>query len=1716
MKIRELSDYIKQKTNSDIEYNTQLKLLTKADLLLTKLYGEFDDPEGFLKGELTKLSSFAEDSDDQVFYEFLQNAKDANGSGLWVFMDQKLGVIILNDGEPFHTNPDITDGSLFSFLGKGKGGKFKDSTKSGEKGMGSKLMYNMLVPYNSSGNLSGMSERLAEALSEDQTGPILFSWSKQDINALRRILNVNDLSGIQTEGSENPILCKLFLSYFPALPNQSLNYLGKDVIPFGQLEFNQFKNCLSEALKFFKSDELFYSPGSILYIPAHESTIQKLEGGLEEICKGLAQSLSVLSIDGSLNKLKRVIFGDKKIEKEEFQFIPITVQNDGIAINASIVFSLTRNEKQKSLPNIFTDYFPISKEIHGLGYILRCKKFNILDNRQKLRKNESNKFTAFANKLIESWSQIPDSSYSPFLGSLAISHDPEEGEEILLFHEIVKAYAINQIPTSYPDIPRVKADEVIALPTGFEKMNISELLVGKYPLHPSLYEYYNDGLDNWGIESYSLSRVFHEAGVEKSKEFFQDSKEYLKLVQQIEFENETDNLYEIPFIPTFTGYLSIKEFCEEENTFLFFPQNQFGSFRKQCEKENVQIKFSSGVNDFLELSYYPNIKSLIESNWDSDKIFERITEFFESEEIVFSQDLREQIFNSLYSYDRDKFSEWIKDEAPYFSNRKGDNGLLIGETIGGASGSDFYSDWNLPLKEELSFLKSFQAEKDATWGIISSDRSFLSTKTQDLEISNLTKSEKDAEKKKILSDRTHLTNKMQQLESSELIKSVLSQLVNSFQNWANKKPDDVYFDSKDKLAFTYDEVWGDFEKTIFHKGFIDLSVVEYDAASKLFSKFGYLIPNFDLLAVYNSREFQKLFQVKSLDGLNLNWIPVSIEEVELLKRLSDAEDASFFKVFNLKEKGIRSIEIKSNANSSCQFFNSPIEVSAFLNDQEGYFELPDSLISKFTLKDGLFDVSSESFKNILLEKFGSERSFLGLFQKASYELKIAYIQSLDSIEIKSDDQEVLDEKSFEVSLVKAFANDESQLSILKEKIQIDGQTISHDGYNDSVKINSHSYILSELLDDHEGALDRMSKATKLFSALNWSIREKFLGLKDKPLSDIKDEILVVDKGKPVHAAFLIDYLEQVKIEESELSLDDLPNFLEINIHDLFSEFKERDVNWKKYWDNCWFDFDPKTQIIPTQDECWLDSEAIPQTLLEWVRESESNSKYFADKLSNQNHVLNSEQFRSSLTQGEVLEKIYLPNNMRARAFDWIISKEVNLIENEGKKLWGILENQGLWEKYLLSYISWGDRDERIVRLKNVSSSIKYYFDSTSHFEYLKMSELVPDSVTILNTSSSSKRREIARKLNLEKLVIEISPEGGLPEKEEWEVGYYHEWKDNRGLNNFTYRIYTVDQAIKSSAVVMKGSEIFLKVISIKNETLLRIHNRENKHNDIYIHLENNVSLSLKYLGEFQNKIFEGEKESNDLVRLFSIANEFNEEALTNLKTKGIIDENFNPLRSANNNGSSSNSKGNVYLEGFENLPNPNLLLDNWELLKQLIDKFGNDVGKKLQEALENETDDSKPNKLSGFIGEQLAREWFEKNYQKEAFWIGYKYLPYDIIIETIVIEIKTKIDTLYDDSLGGSGTTPVYLRKSQLSFIEEEEKEYYLGLISLEDLGVNGNYYEWLEVWGREEDIQFELQEEIKVFAKNFLNQKLNLDLFSESIRFIFLKNGKEQISVLK
>ena len=141
-------------------------------------YQSVEQVKGFIEGS----SSFATNAEEQLFYEFVQNAYDAKADSLYFFANEKY-LVVLNNGEPFYTDFDLladekNNGQLFNFLAKGKSDKRGDDDQMGQYGQGSKLLYT-LITDSSDGQLTD-AELLVEAIYDNKKGPYLISWNSKD------------------------------------------------------------------------------------------------------------------------------------------------------------------------------------------------------------------------------------------------------------------------------------------------------------------------------------------------------------------------------------------------------------------------------------------------------------------------------------------------------------------------------------------------------------------------------------------------------------------------------------------------------------------------------------------------------------------------------------------------------------------------------------------------------------------------------------------------------------------------------------------------------------------------------------------------------------------------------------------------------------------------------------------------------------------------------------------------------------------------------------------------------------------------------------------------------------------------------------------------------------------------------------------------------------------------------------------------------------------------------------------------------------------------------------------------------------------------------------------------------------------------------------------------------------------------------------------------
>ena len=152
MKIRNLQAFVQDRCTKKSE-KPSLEYLFKEDMNEEPFLYEILGSEGDVVSMVTNCASFAKDSEQQVFYEFVQNAFDSNSKNLFFMMGQMEGndyLLVVNDGESFHTDrhtgnkSERREGQLFSFLNKGKSDK-TNGPSFGKFGMGSKLLYSLLV-----------------------------------------------------------------------------------------------------------------------------------------------------------------------------------------------------------------------------------------------------------------------------------------------------------------------------------------------------------------------------------------------------------------------------------------------------------------------------------------------------------------------------------------------------------------------------------------------------------------------------------------------------------------------------------------------------------------------------------------------------------------------------------------------------------------------------------------------------------------------------------------------------------------------------------------------------------------------------------------------------------------------------------------------------------------------------------------------------------------------------------------------------------------------------------------------------------------------------------------------------------------------------------------------------------------------------------------------------------------------------------------------------------------------------------------------------------------------------------------------------------------------------------------------------------------------------------------------------------------------------------
>ena len=367
MKIRDISQYIKALCG-EVDLS---KIGTNKELLLQKIYGQSPSDKQ-VDSVISDAASFASNAEEQLFYEFVQNAYDADADSLFFYANKNY-LIVLNNGKPFYTDFDIltpdatiTEGQLYSFLAKGKSLKLDAPGMMGKYGQGSKLLYTLLTKV----DFDILNEKLLiDAIKNSKKGPYLISWNNR--NQLSNLL-LKQPDWVPSQGDDyvnNILFAKILMSYYPIAP-------GVDETLFSTQEALDAVEAF-DTLVDPRRNLHFLKRGTALIVPLGDGQYERITSkeNLERVKTRLGGFASITR-DQERNEGKTVehiyVMGEE-IEQHDVKSVIVEFKVDNNPFYYHFAFNPIFAEKN------FVNLFKVK-----LGFIIDSQIFDVDNSRQRI------------------------------------------------------------------------------------------------------------------------------------------------------------------------------------------------------------------------------------------------------------------------------------------------------------------------------------------------------------------------------------------------------------------------------------------------------------------------------------------------------------------------------------------------------------------------------------------------------------------------------------------------------------------------------------------------------------------------------------------------------------------------------------------------------------------------------------------------------------------------------------------------------------------------------------------------------------------------------------------------------------------------------------------------------------------------------------------------------------------------------------------------------------------------------------------------------------------------------------------------------------------------------------------------------------------------------------------------------------------------------------
>ena len=544
MKIRNLQEFVKDRCQrKDID---SLKLLFTEDRNEEPFLSAILGDEGDVDNMVEKLASFAKDPEQQVFYEFTQNAFDANADTVYFYagtIGEKDYLLVVNDGKPFYTDPkvknkeDKREGQLFSFLNKGKSDK-PSGPNLGEFGMGSKLLYTLLTDHNDEFSVASL---MTPAIIEGRRAPFLLSWAdgtQLDNFLLDRNMWDRSCGYANTEF----LIAKILCCYYPLEP-------GVDQELFSNEEVSELVNVIKQLVNPEHLLHRFRHSGTAIIIPLGKGKLQKLTE--EHLIKKIGDCLAPFSfIIGGYKEFKnkhlsRIVFMGREIKEIHADRVSVDIKKSMGDKTQTYCYQFVFDESlsPSSTVNLYKA-LPISDAVYNLKFVIDSLDFPVDDSRQDISESNVaiNGITKAMTALVEKLNEIKVSDREKFdrIYRCLLSSRPNNNIVKKPFDEVIIPFLKNNIRLANGDYGTI--DTSVCLPCKIA-IPINDLGIN------GLFGVDGDVKDNYdqlgiGIKDLSLSTI-----VEKSDKI-KLSKWVESLSEKEYAEYHTEILSIVKYFPT--------------------------------------------------------------------------------------------------------------------------------------------------------------------------------------------------------------------------------------------------------------------------------------------------------------------------------------------------------------------------------------------------------------------------------------------------------------------------------------------------------------------------------------------------------------------------------------------------------------------------------------------------------------------------------------------------------------------------------------------------------------------------------------------------------------------------------------------------------------------------------------------------------------------------------------------------------------------------------------------------------------------------------------------------------------------------------------------------------------------------------------------------------------------------------------------------------------